>query len=141
MPQFYRVINSPHEIHGRAKDAALDDAGYLWRFLRGIGWRIERRLVDTAIHKLVDTPGIPTIHEGQDGAVAVNPAGGCFAKEAGQWRTEDSLVVPDPQDTTVRDLRVDGNFSVPVINGRIPVYNRQGALICEIEVLPPRRGR
>ena len=139
MPQFYRVINSPHEIHGRTLDAALDDAGFLWRYLRGIGWRLERRLVDTATHKLVDTPGIPTIHEGQDGAVAVNPTGGCYAKEAGQWRDEGSLVVPDPQDVTVGNLRVDGNFSVPVIGGRIPVYSKGGALIGEIEVLPPRQ--
>ena len=139
MPRFYRVTHSPHEIHGRAKDAALDDGGFVWRFLRGIGWRIERRLLNTATHRLIDTPGAPTIRNGKDGDAAVNPDGWCFTKAGGQWNGDGCLVVGDPKDATVGNLRVDGNFSVPVIDGRIPVYNRQGALIGEIAVLPPRK--
>ena len=120
---FSRVSGNPNEVLPNAllTDRALDDQGYLW-WRSTTSWSIERRIT-TPPGKLIDVQGEPTVHQGQDNDVAVTPRGKCWLKEASAWRFEGDLGDVCERLVKTDSLIVLGNLSLPIIDGRIPLYH------------------
>ena len=109
-------------------EVQVNDSGYCWRKVgqRYIG---EGFLPDPGC-KLIDVPGEPLHTQGSPGCVALGPDGRCWKKNAADnWLFEKYIVDQEPEDVLVRGLRVDGNLSIPVIEGKVPVYSRAGVLL------------
>ena len=116
-------------------EVQVNDSGYCWRKVgqRYIG---EGFLPDPGC-KLIDVPGEPLHTQGSPGCVALCLDGRCWKQNSdGDWVLGKRIVDPDPEDFMVRGLRVDGNFSVPVIGGKVPVYSRAGVLLGHIPFEP-----
>ena len=134
MPHFYRIkIPQPNE-----RDMWLDDFGYcrVWQTIDNISsWHITRKITFEN-RKVLDTPGHPLQSQGIDRDVCVAPTGDCWRKDV-TWIFEGCLIRTDrPANLHVQDLRVDGNLSIPVIDGLIPVYSPRGTLICYTPTKP-----
>lgn len=132
-----RIPNSVTPTSASADDpeVQVNDAGFCWR---KIGQRyIGEVFLPNPGCRLIDVPGLPLHGQGDPGCVALCPDGRCWRKNSeGAWVFEKYIVDPEPEDLLVRGLRVDGNFSVPVIEGKIPVYSRGEVLIGHIEFTP-----
>ena len=116
-------------------EVQVNDSGYCWRKVgrRYIG---EGFLPDPGC-KLIDVPGVPLHTQGDPGCVALCPDGRCWRQNSERdWVFEKWIVDPEPEDILVLGLRVDSNFSVPVIEGKIPVYSRGGVLMGHIPFEP-----
>ena len=120
---FSRVSGNPNQVLPNAmlSDKALDDDGYLW-WRSTTSWSIQKRIT-TGNRKLLDVQGEPTLHQGADGDVAVSPRGTCWVKQAGAWEYEDDLGEACERLVKTDSLIVLGNLSLPIVDGRIPVYH------------------
>ena len=134
---FYRVSGNPNSVLPNAApgDRALDDQGYLWWRVSAV-WSIKRRI--TGDGKLLDVQGEPTLHQGVDGDVAVDPRGKCWAKKAGAWQYEEDLGEACERIVKTDSLVVLGNLSLPIVEGRIPLYHpeRTNQIVGYLEVKP-----
>ena len=132
---FSRIRSNPKEElpNARPIDRAVNDAGYLW-FLTREGWLIDRRLVDPP-GKLVDVQGEPTIRNGADNDLAINPCGLCWRKEGGKWVYEGFLGELTHKMIVTDSLEVRGNVSLPIVDGRIVLF-RGGRPVGKIKVEP-----
>ena len=150
---FYRVSGNPNQVLPNAApgDRALDDQGYLWwrsstliaeetleaLFRRGPkAWIIERRITTG---KLLDVQGEPTLAPGS-GRRCCRDAKGKVLGQA-SWR----LAVPEEElgDVCERLVKTDslivlGNLSLPIVDGRIPVYHpvKTNQIVCWIKCEP-----
>ena len=132
-------------------DRALDDQGYLWwrstiyfdaetlePFFRRVSraWRIERRI--TGEGKLLDCQAEPTLHQGADGDIAVSARGTCWVKKDGAWQYEEDLGDVCERSVKTAALVVLGNLSLPIVDGRIPLYHpvRTTQIVGYLEVKP-----
>ena len=132
---FSRIRSNPREElpDARPIDRAVDDAGYLWFNTRD-GWLIDRRLVDPP-GKLVDVQGEPTIHDGVNQDLAINPCGLCWRKGADQWAYEGFLGELTHMLIVTDSLEVRGNLSLPIVDSRILLF-RGGRPVGKIKVEP-----
>ena len=151
---FYRVSSNPNSVlpNAASGDRALDDQGYLWsRSTTFIptemlespprtgpeAWRIEKRII-TPPGKLIDVQGEPTLHQGADDDVAVTPRGKCWLKKADAWQYEDDLGEARERLVKTDSLIVLGNLSLPIVDGRIPLFHpvRTNQIVGYLEVKP-----
>ena len=82
--------------------------------------------------------GEPTLYQGADGDVAVAPRGTCWSKKAGAWRYEDDLGEGTKRSVRTEALVVLGNLSLPIVDGKIPIYHsvRTTQIVGYLEVKP-----
>ena len=134
---FSRVSGNPNQVLPNAVpgDRALDDQGYLWWRVSAV-WSIERRITGTG--KLLDVQAEPTLHQGVDGNVAVSARGTCWAKKAGAWQYEEELGEVTERSVKTESLVVLGNLSLPIVDGKIPIYHsvRTTQIVGYLEVKP-----
>lgn len=135
---FYRVSGNPNSVLPDAvrRDRALDDQGYLW-WCNGKSWSIDKRII-TPPGKLIDVQSKPLLRQGSDGDVAVTPRGLCWLKTAGAWQYEDDLGEATERLVKTDSLVVLGNLSLPIVDGRIPLYHpeRTNQIVGYLEVKP-----
>ena len=135
---FSRVSGNPNQVLPNAApgDRALDDQGYLW-WRVSASWSIDKRII-TPKGKLIDVQGEPTLHQGSDNDVAVAPRGKCWVKKAGAWQYEDDLGDETERIVKTDSLVVLGNLSLPIVDGRIPIYHpvRTNQIVCYIKAEP-----
>ena len=86
--------------------------------------------------KLYDIQGEPLWDSGQDGDVSITLSGHWWRKEAGEWIYCGRLGSEEPLDLEINSLRVNGNFSLPIIKGRIPIYDANGDLFGYLKIYP-----
>ena len=128
----------PVESEGRHRDVRINDLGQFW-IKTGSGiWTFHGTLQDDPNNnKMFFVSAEPCCDHGKKDDVAVSLSG-YWWKHKGEdgWEFQGSLVPQQPQDIVVDDLRVDGNFSVPIVDNKIPVYNRDGVLVGHIAFDP-----
>ena len=128
-------LNRPRPKQGEQYgDLKLDDDGYLWvRTVRK--WRLEKNLLVSGEHRLIDVAVEPAYSQGDNGDMAVDIAGHCWHKAEGRWEYGGCLVdYPVLRSMEVDNLSVRANFSVPIVSGKIPVYDGLGKLYGHIAV-------
>ena len=104
------------------------DSGFCWR-KQGERYIGESFLQDPG-GELIDVSGFPLHHQGEPGDAALCPDGRYWKKSAGgEWVFQGYVVAPEIEDLTVKGFRVDGNLSLPMVAGKIPLYSRQGTRI------------
>ena len=134
---FSRVSENPNKVLQNAvlNDRALDDQGYLW-WRGGTSWNIERRITGNGM--LLDVQAEPTLHQGSDDDVAVTPPGKCWLKKAGAWQYEGDLSEACERIVKTDSLIVLGNLSLPIVDGRIPLYHpvRTNQIVGYLKVEP-----
>ena len=117
------------------KEVQVNDSGYCWR-------KVGRRYIGEGFLpapgcKLIDVQECrftPREIRGVSRSALTGDAGSRMPMVIG-CSTSTSWT-PEPEDLLVRQLRVDGNLSVPVIEGKIPVYSRGGVLLGHIDFEP-----
>ena len=109
--------------------------GYLW-WRSTTSWSILRRI--TGAGKLIDVQGEPTLHQGADGDVAVSPRGTCWSKKAGPGSTKMTWAKQSNAVSRTESLVVLGNLSLPIVDGKIPLYHpvRTTQIVGYLEVKP-----
>ena len=121
--KFNRVSGNPNKVlpNSFLGDHSLDDQGYLWWY-DSTTWQILRRITKKQ-GKLIDVQGEPTLHQGENDDVAVTPRGKCWLKQAEAWQYEEDLGEGCESVTRTETLVVLGNLSLPIVNGRIPLFD------------------
>ena len=125
-----RIADSPPPASAGIDDPELlvSDAGFCWRKL-GEQYVGEEFLQDPG-GKLVDVSALPVQSQGNPGDAALCPDGRWWKKnDAGDWIFRGYLVALEIEDLMVTGFRVDGNLSLPMVAGKIPLYSRQGIAI------------
>ena len=106
----------------------VSDTGFCWRKL-GEQYIGEGFLQDPG-RKLIDVSGLPLHSQGDPGDAALCPDGRCWKKnDAEEWIFQGYVGDTEIEDLIVNGFRVDGNLSLPMVSGKIPIYNRQGVRI------------
>ena len=106
----------------------VSDSGFCWRKL-GEQYVGEGFLQDPGC-RLIDVSGPPLHSQGNPGDAALCPDDRFWKKnDGGDWIFQGYVVAPEIEDLTVNGFRVDGNLSLPLVAGKIPLYNRQGTRI------------
>lgn len=125
-----RIPDSVTPTSATAEDpeVQVSDAGYCWRKL---GQRyIGEGFLQRPGGKLIDVSGFPLHTQGSPGDAALCPDSRCWIKnDAGEWIFEDFMIAPEIEDLLVNGFRVDGNLSLPMVDGKIPIYDRRGIRI------------
>ena len=132
---FHRIRNSPDELPSPSRnDRALADNGWLWLRL-GTEWIVTQRILSEPA-KLLDVQAEPTIHEGDDDDVAVTARGLCWRKSAGRWQFDADLGNAETARLTIRDCRVTGNLTLPIVESWVPLYDSRGRAVGKLKVYP-----
>ena len=137
MPQFSRI--RPHEkpkaIEGSDRDIRLDDLGFLFCNHNG-KWSCESRLTNPGgrVHDVIVHPRCLL---GKPGDVACTTDSKWWKKNhAGEWVFQFYLIPPPWADITTGKLTVMSNFSVPVVDGKVPIYKPNGVLRGHLLFIP-----
>ena len=139
MNHFHRIkLGLPDPAGHYQGTVLLSDAGLCYRLNDRKEWNCEGPLVAPG-SRLHDVSGHPTHKVGSNGDLAVAPTGDYWNRGESEWEYGGCFVKDRPSDLMVKDLRIDGRFSPPTIEGRIPVYDRKGRYIADIELAPRLR--
>ena len=125
-----RIAHSNIPIPARIDDPELivSSTGFCWGKL-GEQYVGEGFLQDPG-GKLIDVSGLPLHSQGDPGDAALCPDGCWWKKnDGGDWIFQGYVGAPELEDLMVDGFRVDGNLSLPMVAGKIPLYNRRGILI------------
>ena len=136
---FKRIPHSalPNDRDGLPGDIRVSTPGYI--YLKGADsvWCCPG-LMQKEGGKLFDVQGEPLWDSGEDGDISITLSGRWWRKESGEWIYCGELGSSDvePLDLETNNLRVNGNFSPPIISGRVPIYDGNGDLFGYLKVHP-----
>ena len=124
---FKRIQHSifPDNTDGSPGDVRVSTPGYIYCKNVDNVWCCSG-LMQKAGGKLYDVQGEPLWNSGQDGDISITLSGRWWRKEAGEWIYCGRLGSAESSDLDVNNLRVHGNFSVPIIKGQVPIYDANG---------------
>lgn len=126
-PKFHCVDNPPDDL-GVDGDACVDRWGWRRTKLRG-RWHVTGKLPAEGGHMLFHSGEQPRHVDGRNGDFSVSPDGEGWKKRADKWEYS-GWIAPQPvKDVRVSGLRVDGNVSLPLVNGKIPVFDGNGVYV------------
>ena len=130
---------SPDDSDGSPGDVQVSTLGYI--YLKGADnvWCCPG-LMQKEGGKLFDVQGEPLWDSGEDGDISITLSGRWWRKEAGEWiyGGKQGSYGEEPSDLETNNLRVNGNFSLPIISGRVPIYDANGDRFGYLKVYPKR---
>ena len=139
MKKFQRIHDParPKRVAGEWTDQIkLDNAGVLWK-RQPEGWMSQGSLFGPGGKTVFDVAWTgPVRSQGESGDIAVASTSYWWCREGAGWVGKGYLVedFPPLESLEIKDLNVRGNFSVPIVSGRIPVYDGLGKLYGHIPV-------
>ena len=134
---FKRIQHSiyPDNADGSPGDIRVSTPGYIYCKNAENIWCCSG-LMQKVGGKLFDVQGEPLWNSGQNGDVSITLSGLWWRKESGEWLFCGQLGVREVNDIEANNLRVHGNFSVPIVKGRVPLYDANGDLFGYFKVWP-----
>ena len=138
MKKFQRMHKSerPKKVAGEfTGQVRLDNSAVLWK-RESKSWISKGSLFGPGGEKVWDVPFTgPIWSQGKSGDIAVASTSYWWCREGSGWIGKGYLAdFPPMESIEVKDLNVRGNFSVPIVSGKIPVYDALGNLYGHIPI-------
>ena len=123
----------PQVFEGRNEEYRLTPAGLLWCKHQGI-WSCNKRLIDIPGAKIHIVSDVPPYNQGKFGDIAVDLETTKWWKcdEHILWHFQGRIVNNlEPcllESPTFQNLRVDGCLSLPIVDGKLLLFDSKGQL-------------